>query len=243
MVGQLAGVFRGLGIGVTGVSAVVLCVCPASPTKAEPSAMAPSPRPFTYHRPAVAGADLSYRLSDTTHIGIDDRPGRITAPGSGFPLPGPVPSGQRERPESATLGLYHQFSEQLALDLTLGWDNWNALDQMVDQANALPFITRHSRGTSDVAVGLEYVVTPRLMLTADFSYDRNTDALWGRTPSAVLDPRLQVGVGGEYELNTSLSFRGYLNYLDADTSDDVAQPRGYDKPFTYQMGVSARWNF
>ncbi|WP_167854769.1 outer membrane protein transport protein [Mangrovimicrobium sediminis] len=221
------------------MGAALVGLAPTLSARAEPPALALSPRLFTYQQPAAA--DLNYRLSDTTHIGIDYRPGRVAAPGSGFRLPGPV--SQRERPESARLGLYHQFSEQLALDLTLGWDNWNALDQMVDQANALPFIARHSRGTSDVAVGLEYVVTPRLMLTADFSYDRNTDALWGRTPSAVLDPRLQVGVGGEYELNTSLSFRGYLNYLDADAGGEAAQPRGYDKPFTYQMGVSARWNF
>ncbi len=144
------------------------------------------------------------------------------------------------------LGLYHQLTDRLALDLTLGWDDWSELDQVtVSVARGSVGLDKNGHDTHQVAVGLEYVVTERWLMTAGVSYDTNPLDAGNRTADMPLDRQYHIGLGGQYQYSDSFTLAGYVNYADIG-SGRISTPTWqgeYDKLAIYQMGVSARWHF
>ncbi len=143
------------------------------------------------------------------------------------------------------LGLYHQLSEELSMDVSLGWALWN--DPAMTELNQLPPPPRRYGNDGAVSVGLRYVLTPRLLLTAGVGYHADRQAYPPRRLTSVdeLDPRLRVGLRGEYTPNASLRVRGYLDYVTLGAANLAGQEAAvqYEQPVIYQLGISARWTF
>ncbi|MFV8817263.1 OmpP1/FadL family transporter [Haliea sp. E17] len=193
---------------------------------------------------------LLYQFSDSTRLGIKyqsemspDFDGNLSLK----KLPVEVDTNTSlTMAQFVRVGLYHQFTDKLALDLTLGWDDWSAMDEVfVSVANTGAGLDRNARDTQQVAVGMEYVVTERWTMTAGVSYDTNPMDADYRTADMPLDRQIHVGLGSQYMYSDELSLSGYLNYADlgeARITTPTWQGK-YDTSVIYQVGVSARWHF
>ncbi|WP_116364356.1 OmpP1/FadL family transporter [Parahaliea mediterranea] len=195
-------------------------------------------------------AGALYELSEQTRLGLSyqselnpDFGGQLALKGLGVDV---VTNTDLTMAQNVRLGLHHRLNERLALDLTLGWDDWSELDEVfVAVASTGASLEKNSRDTTHVAIGMEYQFNPRWLVTAGVSYDTNPMDADFRTADMPLDRQIHVGVGGEYQLSDALTLGGYFNYADLGNARiSAAQFEGeYEKAVIYQLGMNARWHF
>lgn len=195
-------------------------------------------------------AGALYEWSDRTRIGVNyqselspDFGGQLELKGLGVAVD---TNTELTLAQKVRLGIFHQLSDRLALDISLGWDDWSALDQVfVAVGSTGASLEKDSRDTSHAALGFQYQLNPRWLLTGGVAYDTSPMESRFRTADMPLDRQLRIAVGGELILSESLSVGGYVNYADVGRAHIVApQFSGeYDTTDIYQLGMNARWHF
>ena len=142
--------------------------------------------------------------------------------------------------------MHHDMDEQWSVNLTLGWDNWSALDNVLissDRGNAgLP--TRW-RDTYHYAWGVQYKLNSKWELTSGVAYDTNPVDARYRTPELPLDRQLRYAAGARYQFSDTLTLGGYANYADLGKGRIDAKHFGgeYQQNAALQIAFNLNWTF
>ncbi len=113
-------------------------------------------------------------------------------------------------------GLHHDLNDKLGLDLTVGWDNWSALNNIFVSTSALGStdLVTNWEDTYHYAAGFQYKLDSDWDLTAGIAYDTNPVKSRDRTPELPVDRQIRYNMGVRYAYSKSLTLGGYLNYTD-----------------------------
>ncbi len=113
------------------------------------------------------------------------------------------------------LGLYHQLDDQWALGVTMGWDDWSALDNVfVSLPEREAPLEKNWDDTYHYAVGLEYAANKNWDFTGGIAYDTNPVSAHDRTADLPVDRQVRYTGGARYQWRDNISIGGYLNYTD-----------------------------
>jgi long-chain fatty acid transport protein len=116
-------------------------------------------------------------------------------------------------------GLYHEFNDQWAGLVSVGWEQWSSFDdQFVSIGSGSGAISRNLDDTWYVSVGAHYRPTDRWLLTAGFAYDTDPSRSEDRTAEMALDRQFRGSLGAFYDYTENLEIGAafvYANYGDA----------------------------
>jgi long-chain fatty acid transport protein len=119
-------------------------------------------------------------------------------------------------PQSLMAGIFHQFNDQWAVLGSVGWDDWSRFGRVRVKVTAAGINRIVDEDFDDVwhfGVGTQYQYTPKLMLTAGFSYDTSMADSDTRPITLPLGPMYRYGLGFKYQKSDNLLFGGGLSFL------------------------------
>lgn len=162
-----------------------------------------------------------YEFSDNTRLGIRYQ-GEIDADFDGnVKVQGSILDRSIDSDTNLTmaallrLGLYHQLNERWGLGVTIGWDDWSALDNVfVSLPEEGAALVKNWDDTYHYALGLEYAASRHWDLTGGIAYDSNPVSAHDRTADLPVDRQVRYTGGARYQLRDNISIGGYLNYTD-----------------------------
>jgi long-chain fatty acid transport protein len=119
-------------------------------------------------------------------------------------------------PQSLMAGIFHQVNDQWAVLGSVGWDDWSRFGRVRVKVTAAGINRIVDEDFDDVwhfGVGTQYQYTPKLMLTAGFSYDTSMADSDTRPITLPLGPMYRYGLGFKYQKSDNLLFGGGLSFL------------------------------
>lgn len=171
-------------------------------------------------------AGITYDISDRTRIGIiyqselEPEYGGDLEARSGNPNV-PISLGAETDTEltfaqAVRVALHHAINDQFALDFTVGWDDWAALDNVlvsVDDGGS-GSLEKNWDDTYHYAAGFQYAVDDSWDLTAGVAYDTNPVDARDRTADLPVDRQVRYNVGIRKAISDAMTVGGYINYTD-----------------------------
>ena len=111
--------------------------------------------------------------------------------------------------------LHHDINDQWGVALTLGWDDWSALDNVfVSVPDRDGELNKNWDDTYHSAIGLEYQLNDKWQLTTGIAYDTNPVDATDRTADMPVDRQVRYAAGARYTLSDTMQIGGYINYVD-----------------------------
>lgn len=200
-----------------------------------------------------------YELTDRTRFGLlyqselDPKFGgelKIRAPEGGPLLPGEgvnvASDTELTMAQYVRASMHHDLDERWAVDFTIGWDDWSALDNVfVSTDRGSAGIPTKWRDTYHYAWGASYRLDDRWAFTGGVSYDTNPVDAKDRTADLPVDRQIRYAFGARYALREAMTVGGYVNYADLGTARISAERFGgkYKNNGALQLVVNATWTF
>ncbi len=143
------------------------------------------------------------------------------------------------------VALHHDVDDRLGLDFTLGWDNWDQLDNIfvsVEDGGGAPIVTDW-KDTYHYAAGFQYKLNDVWDITAGIAYDTNVVSANERVPELPIDEQIRYNAGARYHLSNTLIVGGYVNYTDLGSAKiDADYWSGeYSTNEMFQLSIYANW--
>jgi len=148
------------------------------------------------------------------------------------------------------LGLQHTFSDQIRGHLTLGWDDWSDLDNvMLSTSSGGAPLPRNWHDTYHSAVGLEYDLSRRWGLQGGVAYDTYPTNGADRTADMPMDRQIRYTLGAEYRRDNGMKIAASFVYADygdgkinsARNPPLVGVQGEYDDNNIFFFSLSANW--
>ena len=141
-------------------------------------------------------------------------------------------------------GFTHEMNDKLTLHLTLGWEDWSALDEInLSTESGGAVIVRNWDDTYHVSSGFDYQATPKWLVRGGIAYDSNPVDKEDRTADMPIDRQVRYAFGAEYKKSDKLSIGAELVY--ADYGKGRIEARGfagkYDSNDLIFFSVHANW--
>jgi long-chain fatty acid transport protein len=115
----------------------------------------------------------------------------------------------------ARVGLSHDFNDTWSGHVTVGWDNWSQLGDVLLSAGtngvALP---SGWEDTWHAAIGADYRLNDRWTLRAGSAYDSSPVEAKERTADMPLDEQWRFAFGADYQRDSGMLVSGSLVYAD-----------------------------
>ena len=126
----------------------------------------------------------------------------------------------------AYAGLSHQFSNKLTGHLTLGWEDWSAMDNvnLSTKTGTSVDLPRNWDDTYHYAIGIEYLLAPEWILNVGYAYDTNPVDSADRTADLPIDRQNRYAVGIEHKSPTNFDWGAQLVYADLGSAEIKASP-------------------
>lgn len=146
--------------------------------------------------------------------------------------------------EYIRFSIHQDLDERWGVDLTLGWDNWSALDNVIvstqDGQDGIP--TRWN-DTWHYAWGIQYKLDDRWDFTGGVAYDNNPVRARDRNAQLPVDRQIRYALGARYRVSDSLRFGGYINYADLGNAKISARRFGgdFDSNNALSLTVNLSW--
>ncbi|NQX87291.1 MAG: outer membrane protein transport protein [Halioglobus sp.] len=145
------------------------------------------------------------------------------------------------------VALHHDVDDRLGLDFTLGWDNWDELDNIfvsVKDGGGAPIITDW-KDTYHYAAGFQYKLNDAWDITAGIAYDTNVVNAKARVPELPIDEQIRFNAGTRYHFGNTLTVGGYANYTDLGSAKIDAEfwSGKYGTNDMFQVALFANWIF
>jgi long-chain fatty acid transport protein len=113
------------------------------------------------------------------------------------------------------LSLHHDFNDRWGLAVTLGWDDWSAMDNVfVSVPERDGELEKNWDDTYHSAIGLEYQLNDKWQLTTGIAYDTNPVDASDRTADMPVDRQVRYAAGARYVMSDTMTVGGYINYVD-----------------------------
>ena len=147
--------------------------------------------------------------------------------------------------QNVRLALHHDVDDRLGLDFTVGWDDWDELDNIfvsVKGGGGAPIVTDW-KDTYHYAAGFQYKLTDDWDITAGIAYDTNVVSANERVPELPIDEQIRYNAGARYHMSNTLIVGGYVNYTDLGSSKIDADLWGgeYSTNEMFQLSIYANW--
>ena len=147
--------------------------------------------------------------------------------------------------QNVRLALHHDVDDRLGLDFTVGWDNWDELDNIfvsVKGVGGVPIVTDW-KDTYHYAAGFQYKLNDDWDITAGIAYDTNVVSANERVPELPVDEQIRYNAGARYHLSNTLIVGGYVNYTDLGSAkiDSLLWSGKYSTNEMYQLSLYANW--
>lgn len=118
-------------------------------------------------------------------------------------------NGSIDLPASASLSLYHQFSDTLAFMADVTWTEWSSFDKLVMNftgtlATSPSVTTENWDDTWRYSIGASYKVTKELTLRTGAAYDETPISDNYRTPRIPGEDRFWLALGAGYQFTDNL---------------------------------------
>jgi long-chain fatty acid transport protein len=119
-------------------------------------------------------------------------------------------------PQSLMAGIFHQVNDAWAVLGSVGWDDWSRFARVhvrVDGTGVNRVVDAGFDDTWHFGVGTQYKYSPKLMLTAGFSYDSAMSTGSTRPIMLPLGDMYRYGLGFKYQKSDDLLLGGGLSFL------------------------------
>ena len=119
-------------------------------------------------------------------------------------------------PQSLMAGIFHQVNDKWAVLGSVGWDDWSRFSRVhvrIDGTGVNTVVDAGFKDTWHFGVGAQYQYTPKLMLTAGFSYDSGMANDAKRPIMLPLGAMYRYGLGFKYQKSEDLLLGGGLSFL------------------------------
>jgi long-chain fatty acid transport protein len=114
------------------------------------------------------------------------------------------------------VALHHDVDDRLGLDFTVGWDNWDELDNIfvsVKGVGGVPIVTDW-KDTYHYAAGFQYKLNDGWDITAGIAYDTNVVSANERVPELPIDEQIRYNAGARYHMsNEMFQLSIYANWM------------------------------
>ncbi len=142
------------------------------------------------------------------------------------------------------VGFTHEVSDELTLHLTLGWDDWSALDEInLSTQSGGVTLDRNWDDTYHVSAGFDYQLTPRWLVRGGVAYDTNPVDKEDRTADMPMDRQVRYAFGAEYKKSDNLSIGADFVYADYGKGriEAMGFAGKYDSNDLVFFSVNANW--
>ncbi len=113
------------------------------------------------------------------------------------------------------VGFTQEMSDDLTLQLTVGWEEWSALDEInLSTESGGMSLSRNWDDTYHVAWGFDYRLNPTWLVRGGIAYDSNPVDKEDRTADMPIDRQVRYAFGVEYQKRDRLSIGAQLVYAD-----------------------------
>jgi long-chain fatty acid transport protein len=123
------------------------------------------------------------------------------------------------KPQEMMASAFYQLTPALALMGNVGWQNWSAFGQTTlgisSKMQKTLAVNMHFADTMQLAIGGQYRIAERWLLSAGFAYDSSPVSEANRVPTLPLDRNLRYGTGIQYEINRDVTLGIANEVLDA----------------------------
>ena len=119
-------------------------------------------------------------------------------------------------PQSLMAGIFHQVNDEWAVLGSVGWDDWSRFGRVrvkIAGTEVKRIVDEGFDDTWHFGVGTQYQYTPKLMLTAGFSYDTSMTDDSDRPILLPLGAMYRYGFGFKYQKSDDLLLGGGLSFL------------------------------
>ena len=142
--------------------------------------------------------------------------------------------------------VHQDMNERWGVDVTFGWDNWSALDNvLVSTDRGSVGIPTEWQDTWHYAWGAQYKLDQHWDLTSGVSYDSSPVKNRYRNAQLPFDRTIRYAFGARYKPSASWMFGGYINYMDLGKSKIEADRFGgdFDENRAIQIMANFSWIF
>ena len=146
----------------------------------------------------------------------------------------------------ARFSVHQQMDEHWSVELTVGWDDWSAMDNvLVSTENGAAGIPTEWKDTYHYAWGVQYKLDESWDLTGGVAYDSNPVDSEDRNAQLPVDRQIRYAGGARYKLNDSVVVGGYLMYMDMGKARITGTNFGgdYKSNDIVQLALNATWRF
>ncbi len=119
-------------------------------------------------------------------------------------------------PQSLMAGIFHQVNDQWAILGSVGWDDFSRFSKIRVKVDGTGINRVVDAGFDDVwhfGAATEYQYSPKLMLTAGFSYDSSMVKDSNRPITLPIGPMYRYGLGLKYQKSDDLTLGAGLSFL------------------------------
>jgi long-chain fatty acid transport protein len=119
-------------------------------------------------------------------------------------------------PQALMAGIFHQLNDEWAILGSVGWDDWSRFGRVqvkVDNLGVHQTVDEDFDDTWHFGIGTQYQYTPKLMLTAGFSYDSSMADSDTRPIVLPLGAMYRYGLGFKYKKSDDLLLGGGLSFM------------------------------
>jgi long-chain fatty acid transport protein len=115
----------------------------------------------------------------------------------------------------ARVGLSHYFNNYWSGYVTLGWDDWSDMDEVLLSGNSKGVVLpRDWHDTYHSAVGVDYRLDEQWTLRAGLAYDTSPTNGNDRTADMPIDEQFRYAIGADYMRDSGMKISGSLVYAD-----------------------------
>lgn len=146
--------------------------------------------------------------------------------------------------QTLRLSLHHDLNDRLGLALTVGWDDWSAMDEVFvslpDQGRGLK---RNWEDTYHYAAGLEYRINDDWQITSGIAYDTSPVSAINRTADMPVDRQVRYSAGARHQFSDTLTIGGFINFADLGSAKIYTESWGgeYKDNSLLQLGINFSW--
>lgn len=158
-------------------------------------------------------------------------------------------------PQSVMVSAYHDFSERLAILANVGWQDWSQFGKvdvaLTSETPTSLTLDLNYKDTWHVAVGGQYRLYPKWLLSTGFAYDSSAVDDKDRTVTLPMGEAYRIGAGAQWQMRETMSV-GFAYELVWSGDMPVDQFRGslagrvsgdFSNSAMHMFGTNLTWTF
>jgi long-chain fatty acid transport protein len=158
-------------------------------------------------------------------------------------------------PQTVMASWYHAFTDQFALMGNFGWQNWQQYSDVGISVSSETTsrniqVSQHFHDTWHQAIGAQYRLARRWLISTGFAHDSAPVSKFHRTPTAPFDENFRYGVGLQYDWSEDMTVGAAYEFLDLGDAEiaNLQRPAGtlqgdYPKDKVYFVALNVVWKF